>query len=340
MKLSRVVQFGAGIALAAGGLAIFFKNVDLHKLGHELISVNPLVAIACAALAVASLWFRALRWNIMLPNSHTAHKRGLFPIVAIAFMLNNILPARLGEAARVVLLWKKNGYTAAQSIGSLVLERLLDMLAFSSCFFMPVFLLGSMKATQIPGAGNGTMTLHSFALIFAAVFMCAVLVLALYAGFPSLTRKTGRRLIKFLPQSLHKKLNTLLSEVLSNLNWIFSFKKTILIIMHTYLIMLSYSFIILLLTHTRGFTLLHALFANAFAAMGAAIPLAPGFVGTLHAVLLQGLLLCGLPREQATAVTILYHAIPYCSITLLGLYYFFRGHISLKEIEQKPQDNK
>ena len=136
MKVSRILQFAAGIGLAAFGLSIFFKNVDLHKLGYEIVSVNPLIAISCAILAVASLWFRALRWKIMLPSSRKAHKRGLFPIVAIAFMINNILPARLGEAARVVLLWKKNNYTAAQSIGSLILERMLDMLAFSSCFFM------------------------------------------------------------------------------------------------------------------------------------------------------------------------------------------------------------
>jgi uncharacterized protein (TIRG00374 family) len=276
----------------------------------------------------------------MLPKSRNAHKRGLFPIVAIAFMLNNILPARLGEAARVVLLWKKNNYSAAQSIGSLILERMLDMLAFSSCFFMPVFLLGSMKTTPIPGAGHGNMTLHMFALIFAFAFIAAVAGLFLYSRFPSIMRKTGKKLIKLLPLSLHKKLNTILSEVVSNLDWIFSFKKTVAIVFYTYLIMLSYSVMIVLLTHAKGFTLLHGLFANAFAAMGAAIPLAPGFVGTLHAVLLQGLLLCGLEREQATAVTILYHAIPYCTITLLGLYYFFRAHISFKDISQTPQDSK
>jgi uncharacterized membrane protein YbhN (UPF0104 family) len=57
-------------------------------------------------------------------------------------------------------------------------------------------------------------------------------------------------------------------------------------------------------------------------------------VGTLHAVLLQGLLLCGLTREKAIAIAILYHAIPYCTITILGLYYFFRMRVSFKDISE------
>jgi uncharacterized membrane protein YbhN (UPF0104 family) len=57
-------------------------------------------------------------------------------------------------------------------------------------------------------------------------------------------------------------------------------------------------------------------------------------VGTLHAVLLQGLLLCGISREKATAVTILYHGIGYCAVTITGLYFYFKMHVKVKDLSE------
>ncbi len=332
MKLSRIAQVAGGLALAAAGMAIFFQKVDVHKLGRELLSLNPMTVVLTAVLGIMTLAFRAWRWKIMLPDQEKASKNGLFPIVTIAFMINNILPARLGEAARVVLLWKKNGFSPALSIGSIVLERFFDTLAFISCFFIPVFLLDSMKTTAGGAIGGKNLTLHAFALMFASIFFFACLAVFLYAQYPAWSRGAARRLLGFIPPPLRDKVKKIGSEVISNLDWVFSLKKVALMVMHTYCIMLCYAITIAILARDAGFSLLHGLFAQAFAAMGAAIPLAPGYVGTLHAVLLQGLLLCGLPREKAIVTAILYHAIPFCSVTALGLFYFFRMRVSFKEL--------
>jgi hypothetical protein len=294
--------------------------------------------VLCALCAALTILLRAWRWKIMLPDVEKAHKRNLFPIVAIAFMLNNILPARLGEAARVVLLWKKNNYGSAQSIGSIVMERIFDTLAFMACFFIPVFVLDTMKTTQVAGASplGKSLTLELFATLFCCIVAAICVVLFLYAVFPRPLSKFAASLLRFFPRSLQGKLHTVSCEVFSNLNWIFSLKKVLLVVMYTTLMMLGYGFMVMIITNEPRFTILHGLFANSFAAMGAAIPLAPGFVGTLHAVLLQGLLFCGLPRAKAIAVTLLYHAIPFCTVTLLGLFYFFRMHVTFKEISASP----
>jgi len=334
VKVSRVVQLIAGIALAAIGLWIFFQKVDVRTLSSELLSCSPLTVILCAACAVITVWLRALRWKVMLPETKKAHKRNLFPIVSIGFMLNNILPARLGEAARVILLWKKNGYKPAQSIGSIVMERIFDTMAFMACFFVPVFMLPSLKAAPISGASimGINLTLELFAALFCAGVVAICCVLAVYARFPRNSGAFAQALVHLLPPSLQVRVGSIGAEVFSNLNWIFSLKKVSLVLMYTTLMMLGYGFMVMIVTSRPDFTLLHGIFANSFAAMGAAIPLAPGFVGTLHAVLLQGLLLCGLPRDKAIAVTLLYHAIPYCTVTALGLFYFFHMHVTFKEI--------
>jgi glycosyltransferase 2 family protein len=335
MKPMRILQFAGGIALAAAGLLFFFRKVDLHKLAGELLTCDPRTISLCAALAVGSLIFRSLRWKIMLPVKAGWSKKGLFSIIAVSFMLNNILPARMGEVARIVLLWKKNGFSPAVAIGSLVLERFIDLLAFMSCFFIPVFFLNTMQTAFIgasTSASQKNLTLYTFALVLCGIFFVALIAFFLYARFPGQVRKNGRKLTAFLPRSIQKKANTIAGEVLLNLHWTSSAMKTALVFFYTGLIMISYAGMIIALIHDSRFSLLHGLFANAFAALGAAIPLAPGFVGTLHAVLLQGLLLCGLSREKASAVTILYHAIGYITVTIIGLYFYFKMQVKVKDI--------
>ena len=151
-------------------------------------------------------------------------------------------------------------------------------------------------------------------------------------GFQRQARGKGKKLTAFLPRSIQKKANTIAGKVLLNLHWTSSAIKTALVFFYTGLIMICYAGMMIALVHGARFGLLHGLFANAFAALGAAIPLAPGFVGTLHAVLLQGLLLCGLSREKASAVTILYHAIGYITVTLIGLYFYFKMQVKVKDI--------
>jgi uncharacterized protein (TIRG00374 family) len=139
MKISRIVQWLVGIILAGAGLWIFLRNVNGHTLVNQLTHTKPVVIIACAALSIGTIWIRSIRARLLLPHCNKDQQKMLFPIIMIGFMINNILPARMGEAARAMLMWKRNGYSGAISVGSLVLERILDSIVFLSCFFLPVF---------------------------------------------------------------------------------------------------------------------------------------------------------------------------------------------------------
>ena len=337
MKFSRAAQWILGTCLAAAGLLIFFRNVDPHRLAHQLSRTNPLALAACAGLSVCTLWFRTLRWNIMLPSPPMSHKKQLFPIVTIAFMINNILPARMGEAARAVLLWRRNGFSAAVSIGSLILERGIDVLALSASFFVPVFCAPLMR----PGSGltstasvYKTVTLQSCAILLSAGVAAAVGLLVAYSLFPVLVRRMFAVCLKMVPARAHPRMQRIGMDIASTLDWTFSAPKAAAVTALSVCIVLCYGLMVVILTKETGFGILQGLFAQAFAALGAAIPLAPGYVGTLHAVMLEGLVLCGTARDKAQAVTILFHAVPYITVTLLGLYYFFSMNITFRDISE------
>jgi uncharacterized protein (TIRG00374 family) len=70
---------------------------------------------------------RAIRWQHSF--SRADRQRGIqhtFGILLIGFMLNNLLPARSGDLARVWLMRRYNRVAAATTLATLLVERVLD----------------------------------------------------------------------------------------------------------------------------------------------------------------------------------------------------------------------
>jgi len=327
VKLRHVLQIIGGILIASAGLYIFFRDVDTAMLWNELRSIPFLSLAGVMLLAILTLYFRSLRWRVMLPRTKSATHQGLFPIVTIGFMVNNILPARIGEVARAFILWKRNGYTPAESIGSLFVERFLDVLAYMALFFVPLLI------------HNYVPWLRMYALMMALGFCAVIIGLALYAHYPVFTRSIAAKLTVVIPSKFRPKMQKIGSELASNLDWLFSAKRVFLVLLFSILTIVCYPLMLLLLVRsTPGFGFLDSMFSQSLAAVGAAIPLAPGYVGTLHAVLLQGLEMVGMESDKARAVTILYHAISYLTTTILGLIFLFGLNISFKDIQKAKKE--
>jgi glycosyltransferase 2 family protein len=319
----RIAQFTGGFIIAAAGLAIFFRDVKIDNLLPELRATPVLVLILVTLLSPVSLYFRAMRWRLILPFRASATNNDLFRNISIGFMVNNILPARMGEAARAFILWRRNKFTVAESIGSLVVERVIDTFVFSSFFFVPVLFRQEF------------VKLQPYAIVFAAGFGAFIVGLIIYALAPGRVRKLLNMALAILPKRFRIKGEAALTDVLSNLNWVFSIRRTGSVIVLSYLATMCYPLMLYLLAGQPGtFDFLDSMIGQSFAALGAAIPLSPGYVGTLHAALLSGLTLIGLDPQKAGAVTIIYHALSFIIITVMGLVFFFTTNISMREIGQ------
>jgi uncharacterized protein (TIRG00374 family) len=329
VKKAQIIQVFAGLLIAAAGLYIFFRDVKLEELWKQIASTSIWVILGVALLNPVMLWIRALRWKVILPSSQNTHKRGLFGLVMIGFMANNILPARLGEAARAVLLWKRNGFTVVESAGSLVLERILDILVFSTFFFIPIFFKSSLSA------------LFPWAAVIACGFCVIVAGFFTYSIRPKFSRGILIKLMKMMPLKIRTVVFKFGRQLISNLDWVFSFRKVVLVIFYSFLTLICQVLMMLLLgMRIDGFGVLEGMFGVAAAAFGAAIPLSPGYVGTLHAALRSGLSLVGVTSDNAGAIAVLYHAVSYITVTALGLICLFSIRISFKEIGKAKENLK
>jgi glycosyltransferase 2 family protein len=320
VKKSTLLQLGGGAVLAGAGLFVFLRDVSVSRLWKDLCSTPVWAVAASVGLTMVTLWLRSVRWNLILPQSPQSSRRGLFGLVMIGFMVNNILPARLGEAARMLLLWKRNRFTVAESVGSVLLERIFDIVIFLTFFFIPALFLAGLRQ------------LIPYAIPMACCAVAALCALFFYAFFPAHSRFLGTFFLRFVPPSVRQKTLRIGKELASNLNWISSPGKCLSMVLLSVTMIACHPAMLILLVRDHAFGVLSGMFAAACAAIGAAIPLSPGYVGTLHAVLKQGLLLCGIETNKAVAVAAIYHAIGYTTVMVVGLYYYFHLRISLKEI--------
>jgi uncharacterized membrane protein YbhN (UPF0104 family) len=285
------------------------------------------------------MWLRALRLRVLLPDTlplsppgivtdtleaadirPAPHKDGLFSVTIIMAMLNNVLPVRAGEAARVAMLWKRNGFPVTVCIGSLLMEHALDIIAYLSFLFVPPMV--SPKIMRGLNSIHPAMTAAIW--LSAAAFAAAVGLFFLYASLPRIFRGAAARIGLHLPSKINASARRIGAEIESGLDWTASRGKAARVAALTYATALCYSSMLFILQSDitpSGY--MDSLFAQAFAAFGAAVPLAPGSVGTLHAVLLQGMTITGCPPPKARAVIVVYHAAQYAAVTGAGLLCFF-----------------
>jgi glycosyltransferase 2 family protein len=92
------------------------------------------------ALYVAATLVRAERWHQILEHTGVRTKRAdCYALTTVGYMGNNVLPARAGEALRVVLMAQRCDASKRTLISSIVAERVLDVIALLTIFVVTVY---------------------------------------------------------------------------------------------------------------------------------------------------------------------------------------------------------
>src|SRR6267142_2097114 len=121
-------KFWLGIVCSFLFLILVFHNVRWMELAAVLQTVNWPTLLFAAALYAISLAGRSLCWQALLTPLGSVTARDAFAYANIGYMANNLLPLRAGEVIRAALLAEKRCFTKSSVLGTIVLERLLDVL--------------------------------------------------------------------------------------------------------------------------------------------------------------------------------------------------------------------
>ncbi len=151
--VGRGLRIGLGFALGAILLVLFFWSLDLRRVLHHAREGDPYwLAIAVGFQAVHVL-VRCLRWRLLLsPVKADIGLYNLFSTTVIGYLVTMLLPLRLGEVLRPVLLGRREGISRTAAVATCVLERLMDALTVALLLGFYLVLLPDLPASPAAGA--------------------------------------------------------------------------------------------------------------------------------------------------------------------------------------------
>jgi glycosyltransferase 2 family protein len=131
----RVALQVATVALAVGFGYLTMRNVRFSQAWRALETSDYWWLIPAFGAFVLATLMRALRWRSLFARGRRPPRGPVIAATMIGYLFNNIMPARAGEAARVVALTQRAGTPPAEIVGTVVVERAYDVLSILIIFF-------------------------------------------------------------------------------------------------------------------------------------------------------------------------------------------------------------
>ncbi len=355
MKNHLIISLVAGIILSVAALYFAFHNVPLNDLFKYLRSINYLWTIPAVFLVLVSFFIRTLRWQFILQASHKINIWRAFHPLMIGFMINCILPGRVGEIARPLILQKNEKIPFATGFATVAAERIFDVVAL---VFFAVITLVSIEIDPQAEIVFGEFHLNRSTLevLFSRIIIIGLLLLVMIVmvSIPVI-RRTIQRVIRAIPSlalfagsSVKAKLTAKICEPLirfvDNLAFGFSLikypKKIFICALYSLAVWLTgalswYVFSLGSPGINLSYTEMYAVMV--IVCLFIALPAVPGFWGLWEAGGVFALALFGVPAHAAAGFTLANHAIQLFPVIVVG---FTSAIISSVNIWQVSYEKK
>lgn len=323
------IAIWVGLLVSAGALVLAFWGLDFSSLEEQLVKADWGVTIGLLVVFWLHFVVRARRWQILLgPIKKVGFKQAFGPML-IGFFGNNLLPAHMGEFARMYVGARQFGMTNAQVLATLVVERVMD--------FAAVAVLFGIGLSLAPIATEGLASL-GYAITVAA---CAgVVLIAIYVRYQQRARAFIAKLTRPLPEHMAAWLMRNVDafgeglQATSDLWHLISMAAQSLLLwcLMTAALYLSLLAIDVSLPIHASLLLLGA---TVFAVT---LPAAPGFFGTFQLAYVLALKPYGLSGETAVAASVVFHLPTYISVTLAGVFVLGRLGLSWRVVKHEAEE--
>jgi uncharacterized protein (TIRG00374 family) len=337
MKKNLILSFAAGIILSAGGLYLAFQNVPFNELGKYFTIINYWWLVPSISLVLLSFFLRALRWQIIVGAVSRVGFWSSFHPLMIAFMINCVLPGRVGELARPVLLKKNEGIRFSTGLATVAAERVFDIVFLLLLFLIVISFVqidpsiridfGKYQLTQ-PTLESITKGLIRLSLVLiTGMILISIRIVRHFISqmiliFPSLFFFTGDKLKKRLTKSLCEPFIRFLENVASGFELIKSPLRILMCIVLSVLIwaVAAFSYYVFALgcpDVTLSFTEMTAVMV--IICMFIALPSVPGYWGLWEAGGMFAMLLFGVSTREAAGFTLANHALQIFPVIVVGM---------------------
>ena len=316
---SRRFWIGTAVSLVFIGLLLW--RTDLREVWDTWRRAQPLWLLAALAVYFCSVQLRAFRYRFILLSRISISAWELFPILAIGYMANNLLPARAGELVRAYVLGERHKVSKMFSLGTIAVERLFDGLA----------LIGILLSAAIFLGVNGA--LRDLAIITVPLFALAFALFLTVLASPSLSERLALRLVRLAPSRFHERAEELALAFISGLGSLRHPRLFAIVIVTSALSWTMEGIVYSLVGRALGMQIAPGFYFMAAAAANLAItaPSSQGGIGPYEFFAAQTIIFAGASASVAAAFALAVHALVILPITLVGLYFLWRTHLHLSQ---------
>jgi glycosyltransferase 2 family protein len=276
--------------VALAGVVWWALRQDAPRLPHGAVQLGALAG-AIALYAVNTL-VRSERWHrLLLDDGARPARADSYALTTIGYAVNNVLPARAGDAARVVLMAPRAAASRRTVVGTLVAERLLDIAVILVLFLVVGYaVLGEVAGDSVEWIALATVALA------AGAALAMVLV---------------RR---------NQRIHAFVAPMLSSTARLVSPHGALLLAM-TFGIWIIEAAVWIAVGASVGFgmSFLEGLYLVALASVFALIPSGPGYAGTQDAATIIGIKAIGGTGATAVSYLVMLRFVLLVPITVIGL---------------------
>jgi glycosyltransferase 2 family protein len=301
------VKLWLGIVCSVLFLILVFHNVRWMELSSVLQTVNWAILLLAALVYALSLVVRGLCWRALLAHLGPVRSGEAISFANIGYMANNLLPLRAGELIRAALLAEKRFFSKSAVLGTIVLERLLDVLILGG---LTVLL---MLAIPVPAMVRRSILLTAMVggLGMIAVWWAAGKSWANFSEerLPRWFCLRAVRLGVSIGRSFGSGLSAVRSVKQAGVAGFYSLLAWMLVCGSIYLMMLA---------SQLRLPWYAALLVLVVVNLGSVIPSSPGSIGVVHFMAVVSLSPWAVDQEVAVGFSIILHAVSVLVTVVVG----------------------
>ena len=299
----------AGIAATVGFSLLALHGVHLTRVWDAVSSSTGAWLIpAVVTLAIATV-MRVERWRILFSPATRPPFRAVTEALLIGYLFNSILPARLGEIARVLALHRRAGTSRAEAASTVIVERAFDVLALLVLFVACQRWLPHIASVRLA------------ALIAAALSVVLIALLVAFALWGERPVASTLRLVGRVPGVPTGFAETAAVNLVEGLGALRRWRQAVAAFAWTFAswLVLAVSTWCVLQEFSLGLSLAAALLVIIATGLSAVIPSALAGLGVFEAAAVAALRTYHVPYSEAFSAALVVHVVNVLPFILVGL---------------------
>lgn len=337
----KYLKFALVLVLVFVLLYFFFQNVEFEKVLDIIKNVNLLYIFVFIAGLYTQFFIRAYRWGILFrPIKKSISIMNLYHYSFIGMFINTLIPGRIGEPARGILIAREEGLETGSGLATIVIERMIDSMMIVSLFFISLLFIDSSNSALLEKLKSGGQI---FLPVMASVFIMFYLI-----NIPvifTFVEKALRFVMRVVPENSREKVTDFSLNFIKGLKLKLGFIDSLKLFFSSVLVWVYlipfYWYLMQGFKFGSSISLLGTIPYFSLIVLSAAIP-TPGMAGSLDAASKHGLLelyknsagQSVVSINEAAAFTLLVHVLIILVIVIPGFISFSSKGLKMSSIKK------